>query len=116
VTVSAGKVTLEGSVNAIWKKLKSQDIASNVTGVLQIINKLAVFSTDTYIDQNISETITAALERNAHVNARNVSITVENQIVTLSGKVPCWKAYRAAQDAAIYTRSVVQVRNNLVVG
>lgn len=116
VTVSAGKVTLEGSVNAIWKKLKSQDIASNVTGVLQVINKLAVVSTDTYIDQNISETITAALERNAHVNARNVSITVENQIVTLSGKVPGWKAYRAAQDAAIYTRGVVQVRNNLVVG
>jgi osmotically-inducible protein OsmY len=116
VTVSTGKVTLEGSVNAIWKKLKSQDIASNVTGVFQVINKLAVVPTDTYVDQNISETIMAALERNAHVNARDVNIKVENQIVTLSGKVLGWKAYRAAQDAALYTRGVVQVYNNLVVG
>jgi osmotically-inducible protein OsmY len=116
VTVSAGKVTLEGSVNAIWKKLKSQDIASNVTGVFQIINKLVVVPTDTYVDQNISETIMAALERNAHVNARDINITVENQMVTLSGKVPGWKVYRAAQDAALYTRGVVQVHNNLVVG
>ena len=116
VTVNAGKVTLEGSVNAIWKKLKSQDIASNVTGVLQVLNKLAVVPTDTYIDQNISETIMAALERNSHVNARDVNITVKNQIVTLSGRVPGWKAYRAAQDAALYTRGVVQVHNNLVVG
>jgi osmotically-inducible protein OsmY len=116
VTVSAGKVTLEGSVNAIWKKLKSQDIASNVTGILQVINKLAVVPTDTYIDQNISETIMAALERNAHVNARDINIKVENQIVTLSGKVPGWKAYHAAHDTALYTRGVVQVLNNLVVG
>ena len=81
LTVSAGKVTLEGSVNAIWKKLKSQEIASNVTGVFQVINKLAVVPTDTYIDQNISETIMAALERNAHVNAWDVNIKVENQNV-----------------------------------
>ena len=116
LTVSAGKITLEGSVNAIWKKLKSQEIASNVTGVFQVINKLAVVPTDTYIDQNISETIMAALERNAHVNARDVNIKVENQIVTLSGKVPGWKAYHAAHDTALYTRGVVQVLNNLVVG
>ena len=116
VTVSAGKVTLEGSVNAIWKKQKSQDIASYVTGVFQVINKLAVVPTDTYIDQNISEAIVAALERNVHVNARDVHLKVENQIVTLSGKVPGWKAYRAAQDTALYTRGVVQVHNNLVVG
>ena len=116
VTVSAGKVTLEGSVNAIWKKLKTQDIASNVTGVFQVVNKLAVVPTDAYIDQNISEAMMAALERNAHVNARDVNINVENQIVTLSGKVPGWKAYHAAHDAALYTRGVVQVINNLVVG
>ena len=116
VTVSAGKVTLEGSVNAIWKKLKSQDIASNVTGILQVINKLAVVPTDTYIDQSISEAIMAAIERNTHVTARDVNIKVENQIVTLSGKVPGWKAYHAAHDTALYTRGVVQVLNNLVVG
>ena len=110
VTVSAGKVTLEGSVNAIWKKLKSQDIASNVTGILQVINKLAVVPTDTYIDQSISEAVMA------HVTARDVNIKVENQIVTLSGKVPGWKAYHAAHDTALYTRGVVQVLNNLVVG
>jgi osmotically-inducible protein OsmY len=116
VTVNAGKVTLEGSVNAIWKKLKSQDIAANVIGVFQVSNKLAIVPTDTYIDQNISETIMAALERNAHVNARDVHVKVEHQMVTLSGKVPGWKAYHAAQDAALYTRGVVQVHNNLVVG
>ncbi len=116
VTVSSGKVTLEGSVNAIWQKLKSREIAFNVTGVLRVVNKLTVVPTDTYIDQNISETIMAALERNAHISAREVNIKVENQIVTLSGNVPDWKTYRAAHDAALYTRGVVQVHNNLVIG
>jgi osmotically-inducible protein OsmY len=49
-------------------------------------------------------------------NARDINIKVENQIVTLSGKVPGWKAYHAAHDTALYTRGVVQVLNNLVVG
>jgi osmotically-inducible protein OsmY len=115
VTVDNGNVILEGFVDAIWKKLKAEEIISNLNGVLEVVNKLAVVPAGTYIDQTISEGITKALERNVHVNAREVNTKVENQIVTLSGNVPSWKAYHAARDAALYTPGVIQVQNNLVV-
>jgi osmotically-inducible protein OsmY len=115
ITVNAGNVILRGSVDAIWKKLKAEEMTSNLNGVLNVVNKLAVVPTDTYIDQTISEGIMGALERNIHVNARDINIKVENQIVTLSGNVPSWKAYQAARDAALYTPGVIHVQNNLVV-
>jgi osmotically-inducible protein OsmY len=115
VAAEAGNVTLEGSVDAMWKKLKAEEISSNLNGVFEVVNKLAVVPTGIYIDQIISEGITGALERNIHVDVQDIAIQVENQIVTLSGNVTSWKAYHAARDAALYTPGVIQIQNNLVV-
>lgn len=113
ITVNQGNLSLSGTVKAVWQKLKTEDIASSVNGVLQVQNKLAVVPTGTYADQAISEDIMAAFTRNIHIDAQDVSLKVENQIVSMSGKVPNWKAYYAARDIAIYTRGVIDVQNNL---
>jgi osmotically-inducible protein OsmY len=115
VAVNAGIVSLEGYVSAIWKKVMVEDMISNLTGVMQIINKLAIVPTDSFFDQAISEEIIAAFNRNIRIDAQDVNIRVENQIVILSGKVPSWKAYHAARDIVLYTRGVKEVQNNLMV-
>jgi osmotically-inducible protein OsmY len=113
VAVNAGIVSFEGSVTAIWQKVKIENLTSNVTGVLQIINKLAVVPTETYYDQAISKEIMEAFDRSISIDLQDVIVRVEEQIVILSGKVPSWKAYHSARDIALFTRGVIEVQNNL---
>jgi hypothetical protein len=42
VAVNNGKVTLAGSVDQFWKKLKIEEIVSNVPGVYEIVNTLTL--------------------------------------------------------------------------
>jgi hyperosmotically inducible protein len=111
IAVKEGKFSLKGTVNAIWQKLKAENIASNVKGVLQINNMLAVAPTGEYVDQTIAEDIMAAFSRNIHIDGQDISLKVENQIISLSGKVSNWKAYYAARDIALYTRGVIDIQN-----
>lgn len=113
ITVNEGTLSLSGTVKAVWQKLKAENIASSVNGIFQVQNRLTVAPTETYADQAISEDIMAAFTRNVHIDAQEVSLKVENQIVFMSGRVPNWKAYYAARDIAVYTRGVLDVQNNL---
>jgi osmotically-inducible protein OsmY len=115
VAVESGTVIIEGTVTVLWKKLKTEDLVSNMNGVVDIINKLVVVPTETYIDQAISEEIVAALERNLRDEITGINIQVKDQVVTLSGKVPNWGIYHSVRDAARYAPGVKDVHNNLVV-
>jgi osmotically-inducible protein OsmY len=115
VRVDNGKVILEGTVNAVWKKIKAEDIVSNVDGVLSIINKIAVIPTGDLIDENIAKDIIAAIDRNVSLDVEDVNVEVERGRVTLTGTVPSLIAHRAAYEAAVYTYGVVGVDNSLLV-
>src|SRR5919108_3737404 len=47
VTVLTGWVTLEGTVDAFWKKVRAEDLAFSMRGVLGLTNKIAVVPTQT---------------------------------------------------------------------
>jgi osmotically-inducible protein OsmY len=108
-------VTLDGAVDAFWKKLRAEALASNVSGAVSIDNQLNVIRAKDFIDQDIGEAITEALERNALVEAQDVDVIVEDGVVTLAGTVPTRTARQAAYNAARYTLGVVDVHNNLLV-
>lgn len=113
VTVNQGAVTLEGSVSSFWKKMKAEELVSELTGVVSVVNMLAVVPSKKALDKEIAEDIIAALNRMAHVKADGVSVKVEDGKVTLSGRVPDWLSYYAAYDAARCTQDVVDVFNDL---
>ncbi len=115
VEVTGGQVTLDGAVDAFWKKLRAEALASNVSGAVSIDNQLNVIRAKDFIDQDIGEAITEALERNALVEAQDVDVIVEDGVVTLAGTVPTRTARQAAYNAARYTLGVVDVHNNLLV-
>lgn len=115
VAVTAGIVTLEGSVDAYWKKVRAENIASGITGVLDIINKITIVPTENFIDKDIAQDIMDSISRNYKVNVDNVDVKVEDGNVTLSGTVDDWSAYRAAMDAAEFTAGVVDVEDNLII-
>lgn len=114
VSVREGVVTLDGAVDAYWKKVHAEEVASTIKGVLRINNRLNVIRAKDFVDREIGEDITQALERNALIDAEDVDVTVENGVVTLTGTVPSHTARQAAYKAARYTLGVVDVKNNVV--
>ncbi|CEJ48229.1 BON domain-containing protein [Umezakia ovalisporum] len=115
VSVVGGLLTLRGIVDAYWKKFQVEDIAYGITGVIDIINELAVVPTKIPEDEEIARSIENALERNTFVEAEDVNVVVENGRVTLTGFVPNWSAWRAAHNTASYTKGVVKVVDGLAI-
>ncbi len=116
VSVKEGWVTLEGNVSAYWKKMRAEDLASDLLGITGITNALAVVPTKSVTDKAIAQDIMAALERNTNINVDTVDVKVEDGVVTLSGTVTNWVAYEAASSAARYTTGVINMVNNLTIG
>lgn len=113
VSVTDGMVALKGTVDTYLKKIKAEELASDVSGVAGIVNELAVVPTKTYLDQSIAEDIVAALKRNSQIEVDSIDIKVEKGKVTISGGVHNWAAYRATLDTVHRTAGVVKVINHL---
>jgi osmotically-inducible protein OsmY len=115
ISVKAGIVTLEGSVDAYWKTIRAEQLASRPTGVLSVNNKLAVVPTKDFIDQAIADDIVSAIDRSFNVDVESVTVKVVNGRAILSGTVPNWAAYEAVMDAARYTAGVTSIDDNLII-
>ncbi len=115
VDVDNGWVTLRGTVDAYWKKVRTEEVVLGVAGVLGVTNELAIVPTKDLDDKIIAEDITAALERNIHTDVDLIDVEVEDGTVTLSGSVPSLPAYRMAERIAENTFGVVMVINELVI-
>lgn len=115
VSVEAGVATLEGTLDSFWKKLRAEELASDVVGVLSLINNLAVVPTESFVDEDIATDIVDSLQRKSAVNADNVNVRVENGTVTLSGTVPTFTAWSEAYDSARYTAGVTEVEDQLTI-
>lgn len=88
ISVKNGVVRLEGTVNTLWKKSKAEEIASDVLGVLDVINKIKIVPTESHIDENIADDIIHALDRSYRIDVDDVNIKVRNGKVTVSGTIP----------------------------
>jgi osmotically-inducible protein OsmY len=115
VRVSAGVVTLEGTVPTHWEKTRAGQLARGMLGVIAVQNELAVVLSNDLEDEVIAEDIVAALERNVLIDAADVDVTVSLGTVTLAGSVPSAAARQTAEDVASRTLGVVAVRNELLV-
>lgn len=115
IDVSNSVVTLGGTVDAHWKSSYAQQKAGGVGGVRDIDNKLVVVPSNRITDEMIARDVTEALDRDALVDLRKLSVTVNDGTVTLAGAVPGGAARRAAVHDASLTAGVVGVRNELTI-
>ncbi len=109
VTALDGQVTLKGTVDAYWKKILAEDISSNVIGVKDVVNELAVVPTEKISDENIAHSVINALERNYFTKADAVDVKVKDGVVKLSGDTPSSVAKEATVDSALFTPGVTYV-------
>ncbi|PRX30390.1 osmotically-inducible protein OsmY [Orenia metallireducens] len=109
INVDAGWVKLEGSVDTYWKRIYVEDIISKLNGVRGIENKLTVVPSEDYLDKNIADKVSSALERNMYVNENKINVKVEDGVVTLSGKLRNQRAIQEAFESAYHTIGVKDV-------
>jgi len=115
LNVKHGWVTVEGTTDSFWKKVKAEDIVSNMAGVIGVTNKLAVVPSEDIVDKSIAEDITSALDRTLDTELDNINIEVKNGTVTVSGTAPSLPIKRAVDEIISYTSGVADVNDELVV-
>lgn len=115
ISSAAGVVTLEGTVDAYWKKCRLIELVQDVRGVTTVVNRVSVAPPQHAADRTIAHEVIEALRRNDRIDVDTIDVTVENGHVTLSGFVPCWVARNAALESAMLTSGVVNVTTNLTV-
>ena len=114
-TVEKGLVTVRGTVDAYWKKVRVENLVLGLAGVTGITNELTVVPTEKYEDKAIADDIASALERNSLVDLDLIDVEVQNGRITLTGAVPTLPAYRTVQTTAENTLGVIAVDNELAI-
>lgn len=115
VTIVDGSVTLRGTVDAYWKKHRTEEVVLGVEGVTEVTNLLAVVPTDNPGDDVIAGNIMDDLEANFLVESATVDVKVNDGLVTLRGSAPGPEARREAFLIALYEPGVVDVRDELTI-
>ncbi len=108
VSVSNGKVTLDGTVESWHEKQLSTKVAKGVAGVKEVTNDISINYVDDRHDYEIKADIERQLKADVWVDERFITVEVDDGEVELSGSVgSAAQKSRAAADAWVNgTRSV----------
>jgi len=114
-SVIGGRVTLNGYLDAYWKKTKASELVSDIFGVLEVDNAISVVPVEGSEDRVIADDIMMALRRSTDIDTNTIEVMVADGVVTISGTVPNWTAFKAAEHIADNTAGVVGVTNDLFI-
>lgn len=111
VKVENGWVTLEGELEWEYQKSAARSSVENLFGVKGILNNISLAPKTKPIE--IKQKITAALQRNATLDAEKINVETLGSRVILKGTVRSWAEKMDAEDAACAAPGVINVDNRL---
>lgn len=136
VVVEDGVVTLTGEVESYFDKYQADEVASTVNGVEEIVNNIEVdyeelvyepsfedwdviedeydYEPVVIEDPDLEEAVLDELRWSPFVNPENITVEVEDGVVTLSGTVLTQNAVEEATEEA-YEAGASEVVNNLTI-
>jgi osmotically-inducible protein OsmY len=96
-----GKVYLYGTLDSEFEKQEAEDVAFRVKGVIDVADYINVPEASPWRnDWEITESVKDQLHWDPVVDSKQVDVSVQNGVATLTGKVDDWYEYsQAAQDA-----------------
>lgn len=113
VKVEHGWVTLTGEAKWHYQSKEAARVASQISGVTGVSNTIKI---ENLVDVgDVRKRIEDAFERQADLDARSVSISVDGNRVTLGGRVSAWHERQAAERAAWAAPGVTQVVDRIAV-
>jgi len=113
VMVENGWITLSGEVDWAYKRQLATDAVRSLMGVTGVSDNIKIKSkvSSTLVKSDIE----AALKRRATKDAQNITVQVDGNDVTLSGKVHSWSERELATDSAWCTPGVNKVKDNMTI-
>jgi osmotically-inducible protein OsmY len=110
-----GTVYLAGRVGTFFEKKQAEETAARVNGVTKILNRLRVNAPWLRKDDaEIREDVKNQLWWTSFVDSENITVSVDDGLVTLQGTVETWQERRIAAKNA-YDGGARSVRNKLTV-
>lgn len=113
VSVNKGNVILEGVVDSYWKSIKIRKMASQIKGVLSVLNKISIVPREKISDEDITKNIMVSMQNSVRIDAHKVDVKVENGIVALSGTLSSMSEYEAVKEIVKLTKGVIDIQDNL---
>lgn len=114
VKVEKGWVTLTGTVDWQYQKTAAEKDASKISGVKGVSNLIEL--KPIIAPDNVRSKIEAAFERNAEVEASDITVKTEGSKVILGGWVRAWYEREIAEKAAWSAPGVTQVEDHIMFG
>lgn len=112
VTTTQGIVTLSGSVNTLLAKDRALKIAQSIKGVRSIINQITVKQVERK-DSEIKADVETALLWDPATDSYKVNVSVNNGVVTLTGKVESWAEKQLSEQVTKSVRGIKDIKNNI---
>jgi len=114
-SVASGMLTLDGEVDAYWKRRRAEALMLDVRGVIAVDNRVQVVPDLEPQDQVIADDVRSAIERCSCVSRDTIVVDVHHGLVTLSGEVPTLSSKRQTPCLAEAVLGVKGVIDKLVV-
>jgi osmotically-inducible protein OsmY len=114
-TVSQGTVTLEGQVDFWSQYMDTERCVERLAGVRGVNNKITIRLASKVEASRIRKAIEDALDRQAHCEANQIGIIVNDGIVMLTGTVRSWAEKNAVHNLVSFAPGVRKVEDNLTI-
>jgi osmotically-inducible protein OsmY len=115
VAVSDGVVTLNGQVPSLTHKRLAGVLAWWVPGTRDVVNGLEEVPSEEDNDDELTDAVRLALEKDPFVDASNILVTTRDWIVRLDGLLPNATAKQMAERDAWYVLGVKDVIDRIQV-
>jgi len=112
VKVNRGVVSLTGTVSNLLERDRAVDVAGATRGVRSIINRLEVRAVERS-DAEIKKDVDHALLFDPATDLYEVTVQVEDGVVTLDGTVESWAEKLLATEVVKGVKGVTEVKNGI---
>ena len=112
VTVSKGWVTLKGDVEWQYQREDAERVVRRLAGVTGVSNLINVVPRASVTE--LKKKIEDALVRNAEIDAKKITVTVEGSKAILRGVVRSWAEREEAERVAWSAPGIKSVENRII--
>ena len=113
IAVHRGHVTLTGKVEWLLQKEAAEHAVKHVRGLVGIFNHITV--QPRAAQRDVQRRIVAALHHHADLDARQITVTVRDDTVVLTGTAGTWMQRDEAERVAGSAPGIARVDNQIVV-